>query len=49
MQELLDNFVQVATLSVAVKKNKNVTNVQGLDGLPYGSLLLDAKNFVVQL
>jgi hypothetical protein len=39
MQELLDNFVQVVASSVAAKKNKNVANVQGLDGLLDGSLL----------
>jgi hypothetical protein len=49
MQELLDNFFQAMTLSVEVKKNKNMTNVQGLDGLPYGSLLLDAKFVIVHL
>jgi hypothetical protein len=49
MQELLDNFVKAMTLSVEVKKNRNVTNIQGLDGLPYGSLLLDAKFVVVHL
>jgi hypothetical protein len=48
VQELLDNFVQATTLSVAIKKNKNVTNIQGLDGLPYGSLL-DVAFVVVQL
>jgi hypothetical protein len=36
----LDIFVQVAaSSSVVAKKNINVANVQGLDGLPYGSLL----------
>jgi hypothetical protein len=34
--------------SVAIKE-KNVTNVQGLDGLPNGSRLLDATFVVVQL
>ncbi len=37
------------TLSVIAKKNRNVINVQGLDGLPYGSLLLDVAFVVVQL
>jgi len=47
MQELLDNFVQATTLSVVAGKNKNVINVQDLDGLPYGSLLLDATFVVI--
>jgi hypothetical protein len=42
-------FVQVTSSSVAAKKNKNVVNVQGLDGLPNGSLLLDVTFVVVQL
>ncbi len=40
MHELLNNFVQAVASSVATKKkNKNVVDVQGLDGLPDGSLL----------
>ncbi len=39
MQELLDNFVQAVASSVATQKNRNMANVQGLDGLPNGSLL----------
>jgi hypothetical protein len=39
VHELLNNFVQVVASSVAAKKNKNVADVQGLDGLPDGSLL----------
>jgi hypothetical protein len=35
--------------SVATKKNRIVASVQGLDGLPNGSLLLDATFVVVQL
>jgi hypothetical protein len=35
----LDIFVQVVASSVATKKNRNVVDVQGLDGLPDGSLL----------
>jgi hypothetical protein len=49
VQELLDSFVQVVASSVAAKKNRNVTDVQGLDGLPDGSLLLDAASAIVQL
>jgi hypothetical protein len=45
----LDNFVQVASSNVAAKKNRLVVNVQGLDGLPNGSLLLDVAFVVVQL
>jgi hypothetical protein len=37
------------TLSVVAKKNINVINVQGLDGLLNGSLLLNATFFIVQL
>jgi hypothetical protein len=37
VQELLDNFVQTATLSVAIKKKRNVTNCHNL------SLGLDTK------
>jgi hypothetical protein len=32
-----------------LRKNRNVANVQGLDGLPNGSFLLDAASAVVQL
>jgi hypothetical protein len=32
---------------VAAKKNRNVANVQGLDGLPNGSLILDVTFVVV--
>jgi hypothetical protein len=35
--------------SVAAKKNRNVANVQVLDGLPNGSFLLDVAFVVVQL
>jgi len=49
VQELLDSFVQVVASSVAAKKNRNVTDVQGLDGLPDGSLLLDVASAIVQL
>jgi hypothetical protein len=35
----LDSFVQVVASIVVAKKNINVVDVQGLDGLPYGSLL----------
>jgi hypothetical protein len=49
VQELLDSFVQAVASSVAAKKNRNVTDVQGLDGLPDGSLLLDAASAIVQL
>jgi len=37
--ELLDNFVQAMASSVGAKKNRNMVDVQGLDGLPDGSLL----------
>jgi hypothetical protein len=37
--ELLDNFVEVVASSVVANKNINVADVQGLDGLPNGSLL----------
>ncbi len=39
MQKLLDNYVKVVASSVIAKKNRNVADVQGLDGLLDGSLL----------
>jgi hypothetical protein len=49
VQELLDSFVQAVASSVAAKKNRTVTDDQGLHGLPDGSLLLDAASAIVQL
>jgi hypothetical protein len=39
VKELLDNSVQAVASNVITKKNKNVADVQGLDGLSDSSLL----------
>ncbi len=49
MQELLNSFVQAMASNVIAKKNINVTNVQGLDGLLNSSLLLYVTFVIVQL